>query len=96
MSPASKVVIASHSNRDSISNPLIHNQGDQLYKYDAEKEGGPSSPDATSVHEGEEKFRQLGWVKLTVCLVIGIMYTDVSKASADKTSRLSKPSRLGP
>jgi len=69
MSPAAKVVIAPQSHADITSKPLIHN-ADQSYKYDTEKEGRSSSADDASVHEGEEKFKQLGWVKLTVCLIV--------------------------
>jgi len=69
MSPAAKVVIAPQRHSDITSKPLI-NGADQAYKYDTEKEGQASSHDETSVHEGEEKFKQLGWVKLTVCLIV--------------------------
>lgn len=75
MSPASKVVIASPGHADIGSKPLIDRK-EEPYKYDAEKEGQAyASPDETSVHEGEEKYRRLGWVKLTVCLIVeGTIY----------------------
>jgi len=69
MSPAATVVTAPQRHADITSNPTI-NDADQSYKYDTEKEGQSSSHDETSVHEGEEKFKQLGWVKLTVCLIV--------------------------
>jgi hypothetical protein len=40
-------------------------------KMDSEKIGdGYTLDKTTTMHEGEQKFRQLGWVKLTVCLIV--------------------------
>lgn len=54
---------------DIASKPLVKD-ADNLHKYDTEKEGRETSLDDSSVHEGEAKFKQLGWVKLTVCLIV--------------------------
>lgn len=41
------------------------------YEKDEEKLGEDGSLDhQTTIHEGEQRFNQLGWIKLTICLIV--------------------------